>query len=151
MTLPIVDAHQHYWDLARFGYPWMSPDLSILQRDYLPPDLRPILERNGVRQTVVVQALSSPSETDWLLKLAERTDFIAGVVGWADLTASDLGQTLDRLRLNPRLKGLRHQVQDEPDDAWLLREDVQRGLGELERWDLPYDLLLHPLSPAVGA
>ena len=144
MTLPIVDAHQHYWDLVRFSYPWMSPELGILLQDYLPSDLKPILERNGVRRTVVVQALSSPAETDWLLELAAQSDFIAGVVGWADLTAPGLGQTLDRLMLNPRFRGLRHQVQDEPDDAWILRGDVQRGLGELARRNLPYDLLLHP-------
>jgi L-fuconolactonase len=144
MTLPIVDAHQHYWDLVRFSYPWMSPELGILLQDYLPSDLKPILERNGVRRTVVVQALSSPAETDWLLELAAQSDFIAGVVGWADLTAPGLGQTLDRLMLNPRFRGLRHQVQDEPDDAWMLRDDVQRGLGELARRNLPYDLLLHP-------
>ena len=144
MTLPIVDTHQHYWDLVRFSYPWMSPELGILLQDYLPSDLKPILERNGVHKTVVVQALSSPAETDWLLELAAQFDFIAGVVGWADLTAPGLGQTLDRLMLNPRFKGLRHQVQDEPDDAWILRGDVQRGLGELARRNLPYDLLLHP-------
>jgi L-fuconolactonase len=155
MTLPIVDAHQHYWDLAHFSYPWMTPDLGILLRDYLPADLKPILELNGVQRTVLVQALSSPAETDWLLELATQADFVAGVVGWADLTAPSLGDTLDRRMLNPRFKGLRHQVQDESDDAWLLRDDVQRGLGELARRNLPYDLLLHPrhlsLVPEVAA
>ncbi len=144
MTLPIVDAHQHYWDLARFSYPWMNPGLGILLRDYLPQDLKPILERNGVRKTVAVQALSSPAETDWLLQLAEQSGFIAGVVAWADLTAPDLGEALDRLQLRPFFKGLRHQVHDEASDRWLLRDDVQRGLNELACRDLPYDLLLYP-------
>jgi L-fuconolactonase len=144
MTLSIVDAHQHYWDLARFSYPWMTPDLGVLERDYLPADLEPILTSNGVRKTVVVQAISSPAETDWLLDLAARSSFIAGVVGWADLQSPDLGKELDRLMRSRYFKGLRHQVHDEPDDAWLLRADVQRGLGELERRGLPYDLLLFP-------
>ncbi len=139
-----VDAHHHLWDLDRFDYPWMPPGDNVLTKTYLPEHIAPLLKQNGVDKTVVVQAKHSVEEAEWLLDLAEANDFIAGVVGWVDLTSPDVGDVLDGLQRRPGFVGVRHQVHDEPDDRWLLRDDVVRGLRELARHRLAYDLLLRP-------
>jgi len=139
-----IDAHQHFWDIQRFQYPWMPAGESPLRRNFLPDQLAPILERNNFDGSVVVQANSIIEETRWLLDLAEHHEFIRGVVGWVDLTDAHLGSTLDELQRHRKFKGARHLVHDEPDVNWLLRADVLRGLSELARRDLPYDLLLRP-------
>jgi L-fuconolactonase len=133
----MIDSHQHFWQVGRFDYPWMSSDLGVLYRDYLPEDLAPILQRNGIDQTVLVQASNSVAETRWLLELADANPFIAGVVGWVDLTASD------DLCSHPKLKGVRHLVESEPDDGWLTRPDVMSGLKKLSARGCSYDLLVH--------
>ena len=92
-----VDSHHHFWDLERFDYEWMPPEPSVLRRSYLPADLRPVLERNGVKRTVLVQAHASVEEAEFLLALAAKADFVAGVVAWVDLTNPDVGASLDRL------------------------------------------------------
>jgi L-fuconolactonase len=139
-----IDAHQHYWDVSKLDYPWMPPGDSILRRNYLPKDLEPILEQNRFDGTVLVQANVVIEETWWLLDLASRHDSILGVVAWVDLTDERVGDTLDRCQSHPRFKGVRHIVHDEPDLRWLLRPDVIRGLKELARRKIPYDLLLRP-------
>jgi len=140
----IIDSHQHFWDLSRFDYSWMSPGLEVLRRNYLPQDLQPILLAEGVQQTVLVQAHQSIAEAHWLLKLAADTEFIAGVVGWVDLTSPNVGQDLDGLQSYPKFKGVRHLVHDEPDDAWMLRPEVLQGFRELEIRGIPYDFLVRP-------
>jgi L-fuconolactonase len=115
-----------------------------LRRAFLPEDLRPLLQETGVVQSVLVQAQASLDETYWFLRLAEANYFIAGVVGWVDITAPDLAEVLDKLMQHPKFKGVRHQVEDEPDEAWLNRPDVLRGFKELARRNLPYDLLIKP-------
>ena len=139
-----IDAHQHFWDPALFPYRWMPPDPSPLRRPLLPSLLGSVLRNNRFDGSVVVQATTVPGEADWLFGLAEQHEFILGVVAWADLSDPRLGHTLDRLQRNPKLKGIRHPVHDEPDDNWLLRPDVVKGLDELARRGLPYDLLLFP-------
>ena len=149
-----IDSHHHFWDLAKLDYSWMPPGPSVLRRNYLPDDLAPVLERSGVSKTVVVQAHQSLDEATWLLEMAEENDFIAGVVAWVDLTDPEVGRVLDDLGGNPKLVGIRHLVHDEPDDAWLMRDSVIRGLREVGRRGLAYDLLLGPdhlkyVSPLV--
>jgi len=139
-----IDSHQHFWDIGQFRYPWMPEGESPLRRNFLPPDLKPILQRNRFDGSVVVQANVVIEETHWLLELAEQHEFIRGVVGWVDLTDPHVGATLDELQRHPKFKGVRHLVHDEPDVNWLIREDVLRGLGELARRGIPYDLLLRP-------
>ena len=131
----IVDAHQHFWQVGRFDYPWMTSDLGILYRDYLPSQFEPVLRENGVAQTVLVQASNSVAETRWLLELAEANEFIAGVVGWVDLT-DDF-----ELPVHPKFKGVRHLVESEPADDWLV--GVIPGLNRLAAHGLSYDLLVH--------
>jgi L-fuconolactonase len=139
-----IDAHQHFWDITKLDYPWMPPGDSVLRRNYLPADIAPILQQHNFDGTVVVQANVVIEETWWLLDLATHNDLIRGVVAWVDLTDPKVGHTLDRCQRHPKFKGIRHIVHDEPDLRWLLRPDVLRGLQELARRDIPYDLLLRP-------
>ena len=140
----IVDSHHHFWDLDRLDYPWMSPGPNVLRRNYLPEDLAPLLDAGGVSRTVVVQATHAAAEAGFLLDLAEATSFVAGVVAWVDLTSPDVGKVLDGLMRTPKLVGIRHQVHDEADEAWLVRDHVVRGLREVASRGLAYDLLLRP-------
>src|SRR5512140_2232390 len=117
MNATIVDAHQHFWDPARFDYPWMSEKIASLRKPFLPPDLDPLRRQAGVDSTVIVQARHSLDEARWLLELASANEFIAGVVTWADLTSPKLPRDLDELQKHPKFKGVRHQIEDEPDDA----------------------------------
>ncbi len=147
MNQTIIDAHQHFWDPRRGDYPWMSGEAAPLRRIYSPADLRPELEENGVAATVLVQTWSSVEETVEFMETAAATDFVAGVVGWVDLTAPDADRTIADLKAHPHgryLVGIRHQVHDEPDVDWLLRKDVRRGLEAVAAHDLVYDLLLRP-------
>lgn len=149
----IIDSHQHFWQVGRFDYPWMTPEVDLLCRDYLPGMLEPILQRNGVAQTVLVQASNSVAETLWLLELADENPFIAGVVGWADLQSESVGRQLDEFGAHAKFKGVRHLVESEPVDDWLTRTSVVRGLQELAKRELTYDLLVHTrhLQPAAEA
>jgi L-fuconolactonase len=139
----IVDSHQHFWQVGRFNYPWMSPELEVLYRDFLPPDLEPILKEHGVAKTVLVQASNSLAETQWLLSLADSYPFIAGVVGWVDLTDALMEQELEALTANPKFKGVRHLVESEPAEDWLTQPSVLRGLQKLVDFDVSVDLLVH--------
>lgn len=141
---PRIDAHQHFWEISRFEYPWMPPAPSKLRRNVLPADLESILWRNRFDGSVVVQATTTLAETRWLLELATEYKFLRGVVGWVDLTDPGLPATLDELQRNPKFRGVRHPAHDEPDANWLVREDVIRGLRELARRRLPFDLLIRP-------
>jgi L-fuconolactonase len=140
-----IDAHQHFWDLDRFHYTWMPPGDSVLRRNYLPADLRTVLEDNRFDGAVLVQANTHLDETHWFLQLATENPWILGVVGWVDLTSPRLSETLDQLQQHPKFKGVRHPVHDEDDTRWILRDDVLLGLAELARRGLPYDLLLRPI------
>ncbi|CCE03816.1 amidohydrolase family protein [Bradyrhizobium sp. STM 3809] len=141
-----IDAHQHFWDPARADYPWMAGDaLAPIRRPFGPADLAPLLAANGLGASILVQTRSSLDETEEFLRTAHATPFIAGVVGWVDLTDAAVGSTIDRLRGLPggdKLVGIRHQVHDEADADWLLRGDVQRGLASVIAHGLTYDLLV---------
>jgi L-fuconolactonase len=141
----IVDAHQHFWDPARATYEWMSDDLAALRRRFEPVDLEPLLTACGVARTVAVQARSTVDDTVYLLGLAAANQSVAGVVGWVDLTAPRVDVTLAELAAMPggaKLVGIRHQVHDEPDPGWLLRDDVRRGLSMVGEAGLVFDLLV---------
>ncbi|MGY8680410.1 amidohydrolase family protein [Bradyrhizobium sp. UFLA05-153] len=142
----VIDGHQHFWDPARADYPWMvAAELAPIRRAFGPADLAPLLKQNSIDASILVQCRSSVAETEEFLRIAAATPFVAGVVGWADLTDGALDETLDRLRASPegkKLVGIRHQVHDEADPDWLLREDVQRGLMAVFAHDLTYDFLV---------
>jgi len=141
----VVDAHHHFWDPARATYPWMTDALASIRRRFGPEDLRPLLAANGVDRTVLVQTISSLGETREFLATAAANEFIAGVVGWVDLTAPDLAEQLAALRAGPggaKLVGIRHQVHDEADPEWLGRPDVRRGITAVGKAGLAYDILV---------
>jgi len=141
----IVDAHHHFWDPSRADYPWMTAELDPIRRRFGPEDLAVELARTGVEQTVVVQTRSSLDETREFLATAATTPFVAGVVGWVDLADPAVEDHIESLRAGPGgewLVGIRHQVHDEPDERWLLRPDVQRGLAAVEAAGLVFDLLV---------
>jgi L-fuconolactonase len=139
----IVDSHQHFWQVGHFDYPWMSPKVEVLYRDYLPAALEPILKDQGIAKTVLVQASNSLAETYWLVSLADRYHSIAGVVGWVDLTDPRMEEELEVLTAYPVFKGIRHLVESEPAEDWLTQPSVLRGLRVLERHQVSYDLLVH--------
>lgn len=142
---PTIDSHQHFWNPAKRDYSWLTDPK--IARAFGPEDLKPLLDQNGVHASVVVQTVSDLDETIELLQLASEHDFIAGVVGWADLTDPHLQRTLEDLKNGPNgkwLVGIRHQVHDEDDENWLGRDDVQVGLGAVADLGLVYDLLVRP-------
>jgi L-fuconolactonase len=140
-----IDAHHHFWDPGRADYPWMTAELEPIRRPFGPDDLRPLIGAAGIERTVLVQTRSSLEETSEFLGTAAAEPFVAGVVGWVDLTDPAVADAFARLREGAggeRLVAIRHQVHDEPDPAWLERPDVRRGLGAVEAAGLAYDLLV---------
>ncbi len=137
-----IDAHQHFWHYSADAYGWIGEGMGALKRDFLPSDLKPLLESNGFDGCVAVQARQTLEETRWLLELADAHDFIKGVVGWVDLRSPGVRVQLEAFADHPRLCGIRHVVQDEPDNSFMLREDFQRGIAALIKMDLTYDVLI---------
>jgi L-fuconolactonase len=152
-----VDAHHHVWDLAVRDQDWIKgPELQPLRRDFGVADLVPQARAAGVDRTVLVQTITVPEETPEFLALAAESELIGGVVGWTDLTRPDVADELARLRELPggrHLKGIRHQVQGEPDPEWLLRAHVRDGLAAVAEAGLVYDLVVlpHQLPACVPA
>ena len=138
-----VDSHQHFWQVGRFDYPWMSPSLGVLYRDYLPAQLEPVLQENGISKTVLVQASNSVEESRWMLSLAEAHSFIACVVGWVDLKSPAVDVQLSELTAHQKFKGVRHLVESEQNDDWMVQPEVLRGLNRLSDFKLSFDLLVH--------
>lgn len=144
MATPRVDAHQHFWRFDPAEYAWIDDAMGRLRRDFLPGDLQPEIAAAGVDATIAVQVRQTLDETAWLLQLADAHSFIAGVIGWVDLRAPGVGDDLARLAQHPKFVGVRHIAQSEPDDRFLLRPDFCRGIGALEEFGLPYDVLIYP-------
>ena len=146
-----IDAHQHFWIYNPAEYDWIDDSMSPLRRDFLPADLKPELDRSDFQGSIAVQARQTLEETRWLLELAERTPSILGVVGWADLRSPDIRSQLKALARNPKLAGIRHIVQSEPDDRFLLQPEFLRGIAALEEFDLAYDILIYTKHLSVAA
>ncbi|HEX4130995.1 MAG TPA: amidohydrolase family protein [Pirellulales bacterium] len=138
-----IDSHQHFWKFSADEYGWMKPDWPI-RRDYLPTDLRPELQACGLDGCVAVQARQTLEETRWLLELADHFGTVKGVVGWVELCSQSTQEQLAKFAGNPKLVGVRHVVQDEPDDAFMRRADFRRGIGKLRQFKLTYDILIFP-------
>jgi L-fuconolactonase len=140
---PVIDAHQHFWCYNHEEYGWIPPEWAPLRRDFLPADLEKELAAAGVHGSIAVQARQSMAETDWLLELADRHDFLLGVVGWLPLIDPSIEEHLDRISNRPKLRALRHVLQGEPDDSYMLRSDFNRGLRALAQRGLAYDVLVY--------
>jgi len=145
-----IDAHQHFWQYDPVEYPWIDDTMTPLRRDFMPRDLRPEMDAVGVDLCVAVQVRQTLDETRWLLSLADQHPFIAGVVGWVDLQADDVERQIDAVASHPKLVGIRHIVQAEP-DGFFDRPAFRRGIARLERAGLRYDILVYArqLSDAV--
>jgi L-fuconolactonase len=145
MSEPVaIDAHQHFWSVARKDYHWMTPQSGVLLRDYRPEDLEPLLVRRGIVATILVQAAQTEEETRYLLEVAEATPFVAGVVGWVDFTAPSAPTRIREFCAHPLLVGLRPMVQDIEDDDWLLRRDIAPAIEAMVEHHLVFDALVHP-------
>lgn len=140
----MIDAHQHFWNFDPIRDAWITEDMGVIRKDFLPADLAPVLQANGITGCVAVQADQSEAETDFLLQLATENPFIKGVVGWVDLKATNVQERLAHYAQFPLLKGIRHIVQGEPDRNFLLREDFGRGIAALAEFGLTYDILIYP-------
>ena len=146
-----IDAHQHFWVYDPREYDWIDDSMTALRRDFLPADLKPELEQSGFQGCVAVQARQTIEETRWLLELASASPFILGVVGWVDLQSPQVRSQLESFARNPKLVGVRHVVQGEPDDRFLLRPEFLRGVSILEEFDLAYDILIYARHLPVAA
>jgi L-fuconolactonase len=141
---PRIDAHQHFWRYDQREYGWIDERMGRLRRDFLPGELKGELDHVGFDGCVAVQTCPSLAETRWLLELADRHPFILGVVGWVDLQSPAAREELQDVASHPKLVGVRHGVQDEPDESFLLRPEFGRGIALLESFGLAYDILIYP-------
>jgi L-fuconolactonase len=146
-----IDAHQHFWRYDEREYDWIDDSMAALRRDFLPADLKRELEGNGFQGCVAVQARQTLEETRWLLELAEQAPFILGVVGWVDLRSARLRIEFESFARRSKLVGVRHIVQSEPDERFLLQPDFLRGIAMLEEFDLAYDMLIYTRHLPVAA
>jgi L-fuconolactonase len=139
-----IDAHQHFWRYDAAEYGWITDAMEPLKRDFLPVDLKPLLNEVGCDGSIAVQARHHMDETHWLLEQAGAHEFVRGVVGWVDLCSAEARGHLEQLASNRKLVGIRHAAQDEPDDEFLLRPDFCRGVALLAEFGLAYDILIYP-------
>lgn len=146
-----VDAHQHFWVYNTAEYDWITDSMGILRRNFLPEDLRPELDHNEFHGSIAVQTRQTLEETRWLLELAEHSPWILGVVGWVDLCSKDVHSQLETIACHPKLVGIRHIVQSEPEDRFLLRSDFCHGISVLQEFDLAYDILIRAKHLPIAA
>jgi len=138
-----IDSHQHFWYYKEEDYRWIHDEMQVLKRNFLPNDLVKELKKIGFDGSISIQARQSIEETEWLLNLANEYPFILGVVGWVDLRSKELYKQLEKFSQNPKFVGVRHVVQDEPDDEFLLRNDFIQGIEALKDFSLTYDILIY--------
>lgn len=146
-----IDAHQHYWKVDRGDYDWITPDLQVLNQDYLLEDLMPHLKEHRLDGTIVVQAAATREETDYLLSLAESTDSIFGVVGWVDLNDTNCVQQSERFLSHPKCVGFRVMIQEMSDATAILEPHYVEALRWFAKKEVPIDLLVvsHQLEPLI--
>ena len=139
-----IDAHQHFWIYNQEEYKWIDESMVKLRRNFLPSHLNRVLKRNGIDFCVTVQARQNLQETKWLLELVQNNSFIKGIVGWVNLKSNSVEQELEQFAAYKKFKGIRHVLQDEKDDGYMLRSDFKQGLRQLEKYGLTYDVLIYP-------
>jgi len=139
-----IDAHQHFWIFDPVRDSWIDESMAVIQRDFLPADLKPVLDRHQIDGCVAVQADQSETETDFLLKHAAENDFIKAVVGWVDLRADNIEDRLAHYSQFKKLKGFRHVLQGDPDRALMLKPEFIHGIKALQKHGFTYDILIFP-------
>jgi L-fuconolactonase len=139
----MIDAHHHLWKYNAADYGWITPQMGVIRRDFLPDQLEELMHHFGIEGTVAVQARQTVEETSWLLSLADKHPLIRGVVGWVPLTdGAGAKRHLERFAAHPRLRGVRHVIHDEADPRYILRNDFNAGVGALREFKLRYDILI---------
>ena len=138
----VIDAHHHFWKYNTRDFGWINDEMSVIRRDFLPEDLKKTIAEAGVDGVISVQARQALKETDWLLKLARENDFIFGVTGWLPLADDNAEEHIEKYASYEKLKAVRHVIQDEEDDYFILRKDFNRGVGLLKSHDLVYEILI---------
>jgi L-fuconolactonase len=141
---PRIDAHQHFWRVARGDYGWLTPAVGPIYRDFGAADLAPLLKSAGNDATIIVQAAQTVAETHFMLDIAAQTEWVAGVVGWAQFDTPSASEDIGRLAEAPKLVGLRPMIQDIPDDDWMLRPSLDAAFRAVEANDLVFDALVFP-------
>lgn len=139
-----IDSHQHFWNYDPVRDNWITEEMTNLQRDFLPSDLRPVLQQNGINACVAVQSDQSEEQNDFLLNLANKNDFIMGVVGWVDFQAENIEERLSYYDNHSKMKGFRHILQGEPERDFMLRTAFLDGIGLLNKYNFTYDILIYP-------
>lgn len=139
-----IDSHQHFWKFDPVRDSWITDDMSVIQRDFFPQDLKPLLLENKISGCVAVQADQSETENLFLLSLADQNDFIKGVVGWIDLQAEDIEEKLAQYAAQKKLKGFRHVLQGEKQRDFMLRPAFMNGVSKLNQFNYTYDILIFP-------
>jgi L-fuconolactonase len=139
-----IDSHQHFWRYNPTRDAWITDDMSILKRDFLPEELALECKANGIDASIAVQADQSENETLFLLELAQGNPRIAGVVGWTDLASANVEEQLLNFSRHEKLRGFRHIAQAEPDDRFLMQPAFLRGISRLRQFDFTYDILIYP-------
>jgi L-fuconolactonase len=139
-----IDSHQHFWQFNKNDFPWIGAQMEVLQRDFLPEYLLPELDKLEFDGSIAIEARQTIEESKWLLELADKNNFIKGVVGWVDLCSPAIENQLVELSKHSKFVGVRHVVQSEPDDNFMARDDFQHGISMLSKYGLTYDLLIFP-------
>lgn len=139
-----IDSHQHFWIYQTEKQDWIDDSMKVIRKDFLPEDLKLVYQSNHIDGCVAIQADQTPAETDFLLDLAKKNDFIKGIVGWVDLRASNIDTVLNQYSHFSKLKGFRHVVQGEADHNFMLRPDFLNGIAALEKYNFTYDILIYP-------
>ncbi|MGN6637589.1 MAG: amidohydrolase family protein [Mucilaginibacter sp.] len=140
-----IDAHHHFWQYEPVRDSWITEEMSVIRRSFMPADLKPLLDRNEIDGTVLVQTCHDESDNQFMLQLAAQNNFIKGVVGWVDLSSENVEERLKYYRDNhPKMKGFRHVLQGEPDEQYMLRDNFKRGISLLNRYGFTYDILIYP-------
>jgi L-fuconolactonase len=139
-----IDAHHHFWQFDPVRDNWITAEMSVIARDFMPADLSPVLERNGIGGTVLVQTCHTEDDTRFMLQLADENDFIKGVVGWVNLQSLNLEDRLKHYAQYPKIKGFRHVLQSDPDEQLMLRDSFKNGISLLNKYNFTYDILIYP-------
>ncbi|MDO6736329.1 amidohydrolase [Wenyingzhuangia sp. 2_MG-2023] len=139
-----IDSHQHFWKYEPVKHSWIDDEMAVIRKDFMPSDLKSVYQQNNIDGCVAVQADQTLAETDFLLDLATKNDFIKGIVGWVDFRGADIDEVLKHYSQFEKIKGFRHVVQGESDPNFLLRPDFLNGIAKLEQYNFTYDILVFP-------
>ncbi|MDO6693119.1 amidohydrolase family protein [Aliiglaciecola sp. 3_MG-2023] len=139
-----IDSHQHFWKRELGYYNWLTEDMGAIYKDFSPEDLRPSLKKSGIDKTILIQAAADTAETEYMLSLAQSTDFIVAVIGWIDMQSTDAPSQLAKLSRHSYFKGIRPMIQDIHDDNWMLKKELEPAFNCLMQLGLCFDALVKP-------